>query len=393
MRGGKACGGALLALTLALAIAGMARPALAGGGAEEIARTAREAAQRLEAAAEALAGAEKAKDRIAALTRTIRAYEEGLQAMREGLRRAAIREAAIRMKFESQSGELSDLLAALAQIEATPAPAVLLHPRGAVATARAGMLVAELTPALQHRAGALKAELDELRLLQAIQESSAQKLRQGLQEAHQARIALSRAVSQRRDLPRRFADDPVKTALLIESSETLAAFAEGLLQSQGVLSGAQGADFRSMRGQLPLPVHGTLLRGYNEADAAGIRRPGLVIAARENALVTSPFAATIRYRGPLLDYGNVIILEPSGGYLLVLAGLNQVFGETGRIVEAGAPLGLMGPGMAHPVAGQGQAEAIASAPERSQTLYLELRKGREPVNPEEWFVLDKERTQ
>ncbi len=394
MRTGRAARGALCALALVVAAAAPLRSALAAGGGEEIARAAQAAARKLEEAAADLAEAERARDRIKVLTRTIRAYEDGLQAMREGLRRAAIREAAIRMKLEARSEDLSALLAALQQIEATPRPALLLHPEGAVATARAGMLLAELTPALRQRAGALKAELDELRLLKAVQESSAEKLRQGLQEVHEARIALSRAVSQRRDLPRRFADDPVKTALLIESSQTLTAFAQGLLQSQGPLVAvSEPVDFESLRGQLPLPVAGTLLRGYNEADAAGIRRPGLVVATRENALVTSPAAATIRYRGPLLDYGNVIILEPSGGYLLVLAGLNQVFGETGQVVEAGAPLGLMGPGRADTVARQGQAEAGTSAQERSQTLYLELRKGREPVNPEEWFVLDKERTQ
>ncbi len=49
--------------------------------------------------------------------------------------------------------------------------------------------------------------------------------------------------------------------------------------------------------------------------------PALLIATRPAALVTAPWPATIRYRGPLLDYGNVMIVEPSSGYLLVLAGL------------------------------------------------------------------------
>ena len=59
-------------------------------------------------------------------------------------------------------------------------------------------------------------------------------------------------------------------------------------------------------------------------------------------MVISPWAATIRYTGPLLDYGNVMILEPGGGYLLVLAGLEQVYGTVGDVVARGAALGLMG---------------------------------------------------
>ena len=85
-----------------------------------------------------------------------------------------------------------------------------------------------------------------------------------------------------------------------------------------------------------------VLRRPDEADAAGVRRPGLTLATRPRALVTAPWPATIRYRGPLLDYGNVMILEPGGGYLLVLAGLDTVYGEVGEVVAAGAPLGLMG---------------------------------------------------
>ncbi|MEZ5674302.1 MAG: hypothetical protein R3D81_03325 [Thalassovita sp.] len=45
----------------------------------------------------------------------------------------------------------------------------------------------------------------------------------------------------------------------------------------------------------------------DESDAAGIARPGVVLATRPRALVTTPTAATIRYLGPLLDYGNVMI--------------------------------------------------------------------------------------
>jgi septal ring factor EnvC (AmiA/AmiB activator) len=55
---------------------------------------------------------------------------------------------------------------------------------------------------------------------------------------------------------------------------------------------------------------GTILRQFNEADAAGVARPGVVLATHPNALVTTPWPASVRYAGPLLDYGNVIILEP-----------------------------------------------------------------------------------
>jgi septal ring factor EnvC (AmiA/AmiB activator) len=84
-----------------------------------------------------------------------------------------------------------------------------------------------------------------------------------------------------------------------------------------------------------------------------------------------------------------MILEPGGGYLLVLAGLETVYGEVGEVVAAGAPLGLMGGD--DPAAD----DLLASAQEgggarETETLYLELRKGADPVDPSEWFVMRKE---
>ena len=69
---------------------------------EDPAFIAKRAAGQLEAAQNALFLADRANDRVAALTQTIRAYEHGLTALREGLRRAAIREEALRQKFEAE---------------------------------------------------------------------------------------------------------------------------------------------------------------------------------------------------------------------------------------------------------------------------------------------------
>jgi septal ring factor EnvC (AmiA/AmiB activator) len=102
-------------------------------------------------------------------------------------------------------------------------------------------------------------------------------------------------------------------------------------------------------------------------------------------LITSPWAATIRYRGPLLEYGNVIILEPGGGYLMILAGLNELYGEVGEVVARGAALGLMG-GI-EPASPDFLATAEdGTGTQSTETLYLELRQGAEPVNPLEWFA-------
>jgi septal ring factor EnvC (AmiA/AmiB activator) len=334
---------------------------------------ARRAAGQLEAAQAALKAADKASDRVRALTQTIRAYENGLTALREGLRRAAIREASLSRAFEAKRDRVSRLLGVLQSIGTSPTPLLLLHPSGPIGTARSGMIVAGLTPALQTEVETLKAELQEIALLRALQDSAADSLRVGLAGVQQARTELSQAVSNRSDLPERYLADPEALIRLMEGTETLEGFAKGLANLDRTGAAAPGPDFEQARGGLALPVAGTVLRRAGEADAAGIVRPGIVVATAPRALVTTPWAATIRYLGPLLDYGNVMILEPDDRYLLVLAGLDQVYGAPGQVLPAGAPVGLMG-GSAPPTDVFLMQNANQAGAERSETLYMELRQ-------------------
>jgi murein hydrolase activator len=372
-----------LALVVMLALSG------AVVGAAALAQTApatsaEKASADLRAAIEALKSAQSGKDRIAALTATIRAYENGLGALRAALRGAAVREAAIAASFEARRDQIAQLLGVMTSMERAPAPLLLLHPTGPIDTARSEMVLATVAPALQVEADGLRNQLTEIRTIRALQQETAAMLQKGLSAVQEARTALAQAIQDRTDLPRRYLADPAELSVLLNNVDTLDAFAIGIAGLENDI-GAPGGDFTAAKGKMPLPVLGRLLRKAGEADAAGIKRPGILIATQPAALVTSPWAATIRYRGPLLDYGNVMILEPASGYLLVLAGLGTVFGDTGDVLAAGAPVGLMG-GQDDGVASADGGLQEGSSAERSKTLYIELRQGKEPVDPAPWFI-------
>ncbi len=342
----------------------------------------------LAAAVAAMEVAESARDRVASLTSTIQAYEQGLSALRDGLRQAKVREASLLLQFEAERNRVGQLLGVLGQLEATPGPLLLLHPSGPLGMARSGMIISEVTPALQAEVARLQAELTELRDLRGLQVAAGEVLTTGLAVAQSARTALSQAISERTPLPRSFTEDPEALRSLLESADTLAAFADGLPLD------AKGSDalrsFASAQGNLVLPTLGTVLLRADEVDARGTRRPGITLSTRARALVTAPWAGTIRYRGPLLDYGNVIILEPGGGYLMVMAGLGTVYGEVGEVVGIGAPLGLMGGG-----SDENGEEFLASAQDvggirETETLYIEIREGTKPVDPAPWFAATKD---
>ena len=282
-------------------------------------------------------GGEGAKDRVAALTATIKAYEAGLAALREALRQAELRENTLKLQFETKRDRLAQLLGVLSALDADQGPLLLLHPGGPLGTARSGMMLADVTPALQREAEALRGDLQELADLRGLQAAAGETLGKGLEAAQVARAALSQAISDRTDLPKRFTEDPEALKTLLESADTLDAFASGLSPQDSTVQG-----FAEAQGTLQWPVLGTIILRPGETDAKGVTRPGVTLATRPLALVTAPWPATIRYRGPLLDYGNVMILEPGGGYLLILSGLETVYGDVGNVVATGTTAGLDG---------------------------------------------------
>lgn len=358
--------------------------------AEAAARQAAAAAEALRAAMARLDGALSADDQVVALGEVIRAYEQGQAALRDSLRRAALRESQVRAEFDQKRDRLSRVIGVMTAMQQSPETLMLLHPAGAASTAQSGMVLSAITPALQAEADSLRAGLDEITTVRRIEQSAADTLAQGLGQVQEARTLLASAVTDRSQIPTRFGENPAELTALLQSADTLDAFASGIAGMEQDI-GAPMADFEAAQGSLPLPAMGEVLLGYNQPGPDGISRPGLTLGTGPAALVASPWPATIRYRGPLLDYGNVMIVEPSRGYLLVLAGLAQVFGETGDVVAAGEPLGLMG-GQEGPAAEFGaafvEAAARGAAPKSMQRLYVELRNGKETLDPAEWFVMN-----
>ncbi|WP_068114171.1 murein hydrolase activator EnvC family protein [Tropicimonas marinistellae] len=365
---------------LAASLIAVSAVALAETGPVDLAR---DASAQLDAAAESLQEAGSARSRVRALTRTVEAYEDGLAALRAGMRLAAREERRLSERLSAREADISQLLGALTSIGRSPAPLLLLHPSGPIGTARSAMMLRDLTPEVQADVERLRADLEQIVLLRAVQDEAGEALSDGLRGVQEARAALSQAMAARTDLPKRFTADPERMKRLRETSESLDAFAAGL--GTLALSPEENADFAALRGTLPWPVRGVLLRGYGQPDASGTKRPGQIIATRPGAMVTSPAAATIRYVGPLLDYGNVMIVEPANDTLLVLAGMETVYGAPGEVISAGAPLGLMGGAM--PATGTGDIDPQESrGDERSETLYMELRLGEAPVDPSGWFA-------
>lgn len=349
---------------------------LAAPLAADPAERAMEAARALEQATQAMQSATGGRDQITALSQTIQAYEEGLVALRDGLREAQLRETTLTRSLDSQDADVSRLLAVLLGAGQLAPELTLVHPDGALATARAGMLLSDVTPELAAQVAALRRDLDDLRAVRRARQYGLLALEQGLEAAQNARIDLSAAIAARGPLPRKLVDDPVRLALLANDAATLDEFAAELARSPAALGDVPVGALMAAYGTLSLPVRATLLRRFNQPDAAGIARPGLVLATAPQALVVAPWSGTVRYAGPLGSQGQVVILEPAEDMLMVLSGLGEIMVQNGEILPPGAPLGTMPTRLGE----QGDGG------QRTETLYFEFRQAGNPIDPEPWFA-------
>ncbi|MCC5992903.1 MAG: peptidoglycan DD-metalloendopeptidase family protein [Rhodobacteraceae bacterium] len=338
------------------------------------------AAQALEAATAQLTEAQSARAQVEALSLTIRSYEDGLGALRTGLRDVRLREAELAQHFDARSAEVTRLLSVLAVLERIDPVAGILHPDGALEAARAAQLVGEVAPSLAREITTLRADLEELRAVRRARQYGLLALEQGLEAVQEARIALAQAIADRGPLPKRLVDAPEKLAMLARDAQTLDELAGELASASSAMLDAPIASFRAAHGTLELPVRATVLRRFNQPDALGIGRPGLVLAAAPEALVTAPWSGTVRYAGPLVGQGQVVILEPAESMLMVMAGLGDLMVEHGEILPRHAPLGTM------PADDAAATLPVAEAGSRSQTLYFELREGGNPIDPQPWFA-------
>jgi septal ring factor EnvC (AmiA/AmiB activator) len=124
------------------------------------------------------------------------------------------------------------------------------------------------------------------------------------------------------------------------------------------------------KGSLRLPVVGTLL-----PPGAG-PTPGLSYATLPGAQVIAPSDGKVLFAGPYHKSGQVLILEITTGYDLVLAGLGRVTVKPNDEVLAGEPVGTM-PG--------GTIPADSGSENR---LYFELRRDGHGLNPAPWLSVE-----
>jgi septal ring factor EnvC (AmiA/AmiB activator) len=257
-------------------------------------------------------------------------------------------------------------------------PALAMRPDDALGAARGAMLIGASLPPVYAQAASLSRRIDALKRTRlALEQQQAQ--------AGDTAARLNIARSQLDDL-------------LVQKERAAAGAAEtyGTLKTQLAAIARQAADFQALlarvkalrqdsagdqgvvtvsaentgslgglgRNSLLEPVVGSVVGAKESGNS------GLSYATQPGAQVIAPADGKVLYAGPYHKAGQVLILEITTGYDVVLAGLGRVTVKPNDQLLAGEPVGTMSPDPA------------------DDRLYFEVRHGGHGQSPAPWLKLN-----
>ena len=309
----------------------------------------------------------------------VQALEKQKIALDVEIRSLAVKYAAMAAKFVHDRVAVARLLAIIERLQHDTPPAMALRPDDALGAARGAMLIGASLPDVYGQAAAVAHRIEELQktrddllarradavrtsyLLRSARADLDQLLATKQAEASTAEAAYGALKSRLDSIALQAADLKTLLAKVAALRSRPAGQNVVLVTAQNARAGMSRA-----RGTLLLPVVGTpRVSGANAGHA-----PGVTFVTAPGAQVVAPADCEVLFAGPYHKNGQVLILEVTAGYDLVLAGLDRIMVRPGDLILAGEPVGAM------PQMGQ------------DGELYFELRQNGRSANPGPLLGLD-----
>ncbi len=173
-------------------------------------------------------------------------------------------------------------------------------------------------------------------------------------------------------------DRKVERRLLLELEQAAQALEETIRtlgsRSDREGTGVAGAGLAARRGRLPAPVDAAIAESFGrvvdpEFNTA-TRRNGVEFAARAGQAVRCVAPGMVRFAGWFRGYGRIVIVDHGEGFHTISGHLDEISVAVDQRVAGGDPLGTVG----------------ETGSLRGPSLYFEIRRDGEPVDPEAWLA-------
>jgi len=337
--------------------------------------------------------------RLVETARSLRLSEKRLTEIEARLGETRVKMKEQRAKLEDKSQQLSALFSLMQGLSRQPPPLLITHTSDALKMIRSGMVLATFYADVEKLASQLTTEVDALEA--TAKEAALQEQRRKNEQAQNIRIKaqLDLLLSENREQIQANAAtlDNLRSATKINMAsmksleDMLPALSTGAGQATAeAKTGELSPDatkvafqagkmkpsipFAAAQGLLPLPVQGKALVNFGQTTQDGSPSKGIHLESRPGAQVISPCDGQVLFAGPFRSYGQLLIINPGGGYHVVIAGMERIEVEQGQFVLAGEPVAAMGP----------EIRTDEKTPNRP-TLYVEFRRDQQSVDPAPWW--------
>lgn len=316
--------------------------------------------------------------------------------------------------LERRRAAIADVLAALQRMGNDPPPAILVKPHDMSEAVRAATVLGAAIPELKSETDAMRADiarlaetrasiarerddlkqrsatlaLDKIRLAALIEarQKSILSAEDALGSQQQRATDLARQASSLKDLIAKLDSENAarKAAAVAARAADAATAAEIETRAEAARPGdptrlKPEIAFADLKGRLPLPAVGAILKTFGSSDGLGGTEHGVSLATPAGATVSAPADGAVLFSGPYRTYGQLLIMDAGGAYYILLAGMDRINVSPGEFVLAGEPVGVMGDGSARMAA----AAAVGAA---RPVLYIEIRKDGTAVDPGSWWA-------
>lgn len=344
---------------------------------------------------------------LIAAAQRVKLAETEVAAIEDRLSDLIVRELEVRGRLDGADTEIANVLAALQRVSLNPPPALIVDPQDALGSARGAMLIAAIVPQLRAKADAVAADLGQLQEIKTAALAEEQSLRANHEVLQEEQLRIATLIAARRQgIDQKSSEleaEEREAVALAERAGSLRELIEALSQRSLTSQAATSTEppalspdaarvafanaartepavpFALARGYLTPPANGVLALAYGTSDGKGGIAQGNYLVTRPDAQVVAPADGWVLYKGPYLNYGQIIILNTGSGYTALLAGLDTITVDIGQFVMMGEPLGTMG---SRTIGRTVSTSAGADQP----TLYIEFRQNNRPFDPQGWWA-------
>lgn len=381
------------------------------------------------------------RDEVIAAARQAQDFEDNLSSIEQTLARLETQEQSLTLALGNRRSQLTDTLGALQRIALQPPEALLAAPGSPIDTVRSAMLLGVAVPAIEEQAQDLKHKLVQLTALRqeigreradlsgaaeslvdqrgllsslierkrslyeattAEQASAQAAAEQAAREAADLRDLLAKLEEESRrrgeeatEMARMAAQERQEEAARLAREEAAQVEEQAARAKQAAEEATEEAAEQAAAQQvarlpieplskpdnvrpfpkgprnaaLLMPARGQIVTVYGQKETKGSVSKGITISTRESAQVVAPYDGRVAYAGVFRRYGQILIIEHGGRYHTLLAGVDRIDAVVGQWVLAGEPIGVM-----------------ANQTDGNPELYLELRRGGQPINPLPWLA-------